>query len=505
MSGQLLTADEIIKNQSARTWYQLGPGGQRYFYGQPGYHFISGATKVVAGTIDPIFVPDPRRPGRYRLISRTRSAPDLNEFSVDFHESWGGIPRHLINNQCAWTFFEVHSRCGDPSDFYRGWEGYVMIYSNALFEGGIDLGARTARDADDPLTDAATFKAAAIYPAGTVGFGEEAAADVVVEVIDVVYGTAVTCGDCGAENDGSQQIYALTRANVGSPAAPGQLVYSLDGGITWTTAAITGIGSTNEPAYLDIAGGILFVGTNGTSLFYTTLNPNTGAPTTWASVTLPVAMTDVYVQSPTNILFTAATGRVYRTTDITVAPSLLATVGSDNLNRIHGSGETIVAVGAGGQVIYSTNNGTTWTDGANAGAAANQALFVTGPRSWFVGDAAGVLRKTVNQGVSYTTVTLPGTAPTAITDVLFATLECAWVAATVSSVGRLFASLDGGATWARDDATSRIANWPTIASARRLAAPFAGGPDIAANYLAVGGLATGGADGILIAGAPSIV
>jgi hypothetical protein len=505
MSGQLLTADEIIKTLSTRTWYQLGPGGQRYFYGQPGYHFISGATKVVAGTIDPIYAPDPRRPGRYRLISRTRSAPDLNEFSVDFHESWGGIPRHLINNGCPWTFYELHSRCADPSDFYRGWEGYVMIYSNALFEGGIDLGARTARDADDPLTDAATFKAAAIYPAGTLGFGEEAATDVVVEVIDVVYGQAVTCGDCGAENDGSQHIYALTRANVGSPSAPGQLVYSLDGGLTWTTASITGIGSSAEPRYIDLAGGILFVGTDSTTLFTTTLNPNTGAPTTWGTVTLPVAMTDVYVQSPTAVFFSASGGRVYRTTDITVAPTLLATVGSDNLARIHGSGETIVAVGAAGQVIYSVNNGVTWVDGTNTSANANQALFVTGPRSWWVGDAAGGLFKTTNQGVSYATVALPGATPSAVTDILFATLECAWVAATVSSVGRLFASLDGGATWARDDATSRIVNWPTIAKAGRIAAPFAGGPDIAANYLAVAGLATGGTDGILIAGAPSIV
>lgn len=503
MTAQLLTADEIIKTLSTRTWYQLGTGGTRYFYGQPGYHFISGATKVIRGTIDPIYAPDPRRPGRYRLISRTIGTPDLDEFSVEFHEAWGGVPRHLLKNQCDWTFYELHSRCGDPSDFNRGWEGYVMIYSKGLYEGGIDLGARTVRDADDPLTDSATFKAAAIYPAGTLSFGEEAAADVVVEVIDVVYGTATSCGDCGAENDGSQQIYALTRANVGSPAAPGQLVYSLDGGATWTTATITGIGASAEPRYIGLAGGILFVGTSATGLFYTTLT-STGAPSTWASVTLPAAATDVYVQSPTAIFFSGDAGTIYTTDDITTAPTLLATVGSENLARIHGQGETVVAVGANGQVVYSANSGNTWTDGTNAGAGSNQALFVTGAREWYVGDASGVLRKTEDGGLSYSTVSLPGTV-SAILDIVFATPEIAWVAAQATSTARLYASIDGGFSWARDDVAARIVNWPTFQKAGRLAVPTGGDSGIAANYLAVAGLATGGTDGILLAAAPAIV
>jgi len=501
MAGQLLTADEIVKQSSTRTWYQLG-NGSRYFYGSPGYHFISGGSKVVAGTIDPIYVPDPRRPGRYRLVSRTRAAPDLNEFSVDFHEAWNGIPRHLIQNQCDWTFWELHSRCADPSDFYRGWDGYVMIYEAAQLEGAIDLGARTAMDSDDPLTDGTTWKAAQIFPVGAVSFGEEASTEVVVEVIDVVYGSSLNCAACA---DGSETIYALTRANVGSPGAPGQLVYSLDGGATWSTASITGIGTSAEPAYLDIAGGILFVGTNSTTLFYTTLNILTGAPGTWSTVTLPVAMTDVYVQSPTNILFSASAGRVYRTTDITAAPTLLATVGSDNLARIHGTGETIVAVGANGQVIYTTNNGVTWTDGTNAGSGSLTSLFVVGPYAWWIGDNAGVLRKTTDSGVSYTTVNFPGSGSGTIFDILFVSQKVAWLSHQLSSVARLLCTLDGGNSFARDDGTSRIANWPTFQKAGRLAAPTAGTVDVAANYLAVAGLATSGTDGILIAGAPTLV
>ena len=88
----------------------------------------------------------------------------------------------------------------------------------------------------------------------------------VVEVIDVVYGTNVQCANCGNANDGSQFIYAVTRANVGSPAAPGQVIYTLDGGVTWTNSIVTGIGNTNQPTFIDIAGNVLFIAA-GTSVF----------------------------------------------------------------------------------------------------------------------------------------------------------------------------------------------------------------------------------------------
>jgi photosystem II stability/assembly factor-like uncharacterized protein len=272
----------------------------------------------------------------------------------------------------------------------------------------------------------------------------------------------------------------------------------------WTTASITGIGNSAEPRYLDVAGGVLFVGTDATTLFYTQLNTVTGAPTTWSTVTLPAAMTDVYVQSPTAIYFSGASGTIYKTTDIATAPTLLATVGASNLARIHGNGETVVAVGAAGQVVYSTNSGVTWTDGTNTSGDDNTAVFVVGPLSWWVGDDAGGLFVTEDGGASYTQKSFTGSGSGTIFDILFATVECGWVAHQESSVARLLTTLDAGDTWARDDATSRIVNWPTFEKAGRLAAPTTENR-VAANYLAIAGLATSGTDGILIAGAPTIV
>src|SRR5262245_46138778 len=286
MTGTIFDDSEIIKQLGTRAFYQPGgPGATRYFFGLgTEYHFIDGAELPTNGSIDPIYVPDPRKPDRYRLVSRSISAPDLPTVSLIFLEAWGGIPRVLTAPKCAFNLYEVHSKCGDLADFYRGWDAYMLIYSQFKLTGTVDLGTRMAMDSDDPLKDSTDATGVAIYPVGAISFETEADTNVVVEVIDVVYGQQVNCGNCGAENDGSRMIYALTRANVGSPSAPGQLVYSLDGGVTWTNASITGIGLTAEPAYIDIVGSILFVGTNATTLFYTVLDANTGAPTTWNTV-----------------------------------------------------------------------------------------------------------------------------------------------------------------------------------------------------------------------------
>lgn len=503
--GAILDDSELYLQGNTRAFYQPGgPGTRAYFYGQDTeYFFIDGAEMPTNGDISPIYVPDPRRPNRYRLVARTIEPPDLASVDLQFMEKMGGIPRMLMAPKCSFNLYEVHSKCGDLSDFYRGWDGYVLIYSLFRLSGNVDLGTRMQRDGNDPLMHTVSAMGAALYPVGALGFGEEAATDVAMEVIDAVYGQSIQCGTCGMENDGSQVIYALTRSNVGSPAAPGQLVYSVDGGATWTTASITGIGQTAEPRYIDIAGDILFVGTDATTLFYARINRDTGIPGSWSTVTLPVAMRDVYVQSPSAIFFSADSGRVYRTSDITTAPSLLDSGATDNLLRITGDGNgVLVAVGANGRVYRSINNGVTWATLSAPAATSLNAVAVLGTNDIWTGGANGILYHTINGGTTWESAYTTGGA---INDLVFATREVLWMSYAASSVAHLVTSLDGGDTFALDSNTSRIINWPTFQRAGRLAVPYLADPAVAANYITICGLASSGADGLLLSAAPTLL
>lgn len=499
--------NEFVTQQRVRSWYQPGGVGTKpYFFGVDTlYHYIDSANMTGNGSIDPIFVPNPRVPGQYKLAGRMTSAPELPTASIVFTESWGGIPRPLLARNCEFNLIEVRSQCKDYSDLYRGWDGMALIYSGMKINGNLDLGARTARDSDEMLQITVEATGTAIYPVGALNFGTEADADVVVEVIDQVYGTSVQCGNCGTPNDGSQFIYAITRANVGSPSAPGQLIYSLDGGVTWTTALITGIGTSVEPRYIDIAGNILFVGTNGTSLFYTVLDELTGAPTTWNSVTQLSDFNDVYVQTPSSIFFVHSTN-VYKTSDITIPASIIDSNSSNSLHRVSGYNKTIVAVGNNGEVRYSQNNGVTWISAVASSASNNRAVAVLSERNWMVGDVAGNVYKTTTAGDSWSVVAFPNYGVGSISDIVVSSREVIWIAQNYNNVAYLATTIDGGYSWTNSTAgSSRMYNFPVFQSINRIAVPQNVDPHISCNFITLGGLATGGADGVLITASPTIL
>ena len=532
-----LDANELIKQGQTRTFYQPGgPGTAMYFFGlDTSYHFIDSAEMPSNGTIDPVFVPDPRRPNRYRLVARQIGAPDLPTVSMVFHEQWGGIPRALMAPKCEFNLYEVHSRCADLSDFYRGWDSYVLVYSGFRFESGIDLGTRTAADSDEGLTANIDAKGAAIYPVGSLGFGEEATSSTYSIVYDVVYGTSITCSECGVANDGSQFIYTVAGPNASATTsfATSRVVYTTDGGITWTPSFLTGTIVTDTPRFIDIAGSILYVGiddgSGNTDIYFTSIDPITGAVGSWSSYSVTGELTDTWVKSPRSIWFSGNDGKIWKTSDILAAPTVIDSgVGASvDLHRIHGANDTIIAVGGDStttvEIRYSKNGGATWSTITNSFLDGFTGIDVSGPaRSifvvdnniWFVGLQATSgktnLVKTITGGQTWSAVSYAeaGTAST-VNDIAFPTREVCWITVNTGTVANLFTSIDGGGTFARYDVTSRITGYPasSVDTINRIGCPFTAEPAVAANYVTLVGESTVGAadTGIIISAAPTIV
>lgn len=529
-----LDANELIKQGQTRTFYQPGgPGTDMYFFGlDTSYHFIDSAEMPSNGTIDPVYVPDPRRPTRYKLVARQIGAPDLPSVSLVFHEQWGGIPRMLMAPKCEFNLYEVHSRCADLSDFYRGWDAYVLIYSGFRFEAGIDLGTRTAVDSDEGLTAKMDAKGAAIYPVGSLGFGEEAATVVQADVVDVVYGTSITCGDCGVENDGSQFIYTLVEnyTTASSVTYPISVVYTTDGGLNWIQSLVQPFVGT--PKFIDIAGSTIFVGSlesANTKIAYAQIDPLTGTIGTWTVYTAisGVTLTDVWVKSARSIWFSSTTGGIYKTTDVTSAPSLIDNGAGTAItfNRIMGANDTIVVVGGvsatSGTVRYSKNGGATWntitsTSNINSSAGVTIAnwftsLAVLDDRTWYVGSADSWFVYTKTAGTLWSKISIPeeGSAGHTISDIVFPTREVAWISQndSVTNFGYLYTTIDGANSIARYDATSRIANYPysVIKKINRIGVPASAEPAVAANYVTLAGLNVTGTDGVIISAVPTLV
>lgn len=512
MSQNRINADEISTTRHVRAYMQYGgprPGNVVRYSGQDAqYISIEGVGVPELGGVDPIWVHDPSVVGSYKLVGRTFTPPDLASATVILRERHGVIPRQLTRLGCTFNLYEVHGVCKDLGDFLSGWTDYVNIYSAAVVTDK-DLGNRTSFDADEAIEDSLSVLLAAVYPIGALGFGTNAATLIDRKVVDVVYGSKVQCGSCGPEDDGTKRIYAVTDSSgAGSPGLPPELIYSLDGGGTWTETSITGIGATCTPVAIDIVGEKLVIVTSEApgAIYWTTLNALTGAPQTWTKVTTGFVATktvaDMYVLSPREIFFVGAGGYIYKSTDITAGVTAVSEAGatSQDLARIHGEGETIVCVGAAGTVVKSTNRGLTWaTTTTSPENATLSAVAVLSESVYWVGTTTtGNVYYTLTGGETWVEKSHDGSGSGTVYDIVFATEEVGYIAyATTGPAGRIYATWNGGEDWTYS--TPRLLNLPVFDYPYRLAYPDVH-ESIAANNLAVAGLAGDGTDGILLLG-----
>jgi hypothetical protein len=510
-----LSANEIITYKHIRTFIQFGgpgPLNEDRFAGQDAqYTIIQGVSAPESGAIDPIWVPDPRRAGQYKLVGRSITPADLAAATLVMREKHGAIPRQLQRINCAFNLYNVVGDCKDLSDFLAGWSDYVLIYSGALVTDK-DLGDRQAWDSDDAIEDSLSLTLADIYPIGPLAFGSNADNLITLEVVDVVYGSAEQCGDCGPQDDGTKRIYAVTKSSGSTPGTAPKLIYTVDGGNTWTQGSIDTLGATEDPAGIDIVGQFLVVYTRtagGPTLsgyYYSEINGFTGVPGTWTKVTSGFVASfqiyDMYVLSPREIFFSADGGGVYQSTDIATGVTLVTSgVTGSALFRISGHQDsgTLVAVGGSGAVLKSVNRGDTWQLSTAAPVVATlQAVAVQDANLYWVGSAGGRKYFTLDGGETWTEQTFSGSGAGQVRDIVFLNNEVGYMSHdTIDPTARLFATWDGGRSWTYT--RPRILGIGSQDRINRIAVPQVSA-GIAANNVAVAGLAGNGSDGILLLG-----
>jgi hypothetical protein len=117
-------------------------------------------------------------------------------------------------------------------------------------------------------------------------------------------------------------------------------------------------------------------------------------------------------------------GYIYKTTDpasgVTVIDAGAATI--SQLNAVHMLSEEFgVAVGNDGVILTINNDlvSALATSPVGVGVDLN-CVWVKSETEWFVGSAAGVLYYTLDGGATWTEKTLPGTAPSTVTDIAMA-------------------------------------------------------------------------------------
>lgn len=504
-----LTADEVVQMQHVRGFIQLGepgPDNELIYYGKSAqYFFVESLSAPERGSISPLRVGDPMQRRAYRLIGRQIEPPDLATYNLILLEKHGRVPRALGKSGCEFNLYLSVGRCKEPSDPDRGWEDYWHVLDGGLVTDK-DHGNRSGMTDDTQLQSTLTVTLADEYAVGPLSFAASAASNIAAEAFDATFGMPSNCDDC---NDGTDWRYILVGPKAASPPAAPKLTYTVDAGASWTDLAITGIGTGATVAALRIVGAFLVaLVPSEDAYYYTEINDLTGVPSsTWTKVTTGFVgagtPNDIYVASPTEVWFCGDAGYLYKSGDIPAGVSVVSAgdVTTENLKRIAGIDEVIVAVGANGTILVSENAGEGFGTAADNGSITDtiQALAVVTARRWWIGTSAGETWWTKTGGESWTEKVIDSTI-TAVQDIQFATRSVGFVLGSATGPdARVWGTTNGGRSWNRTRA--RLVNVPIADRYNRIATPNTASSQTNSNMVLLVGLAGDGADGIAIVGA----
>lgn len=516
--------DELVRQSHVRAFVQFGgasPVNVRKYAGQDmSYLRIEGVSRSRLGGVEPINIADPYFRGGYKQVGTMIKPPDLDSYSLVLTERQNGIPLAHTEFNCPVTVYESVGQCKNPSDFLGGWTYYVRIYPNGIITKFSD-GDRVVFEDDKTLeTKMDVTQPRRIYDVGPMAFGQTGGSLTLTATVvnDICYGTQLDCGNCAVPNDGTQFLYACC---TGGAAAPPKVLYSVDGGATWTSVSVTAAANAEVLNTIAVVGTRLVAvsktagGATQGGYYWADLNPITGVPgaftkvTTGFPATASTAPNDILVVGST-AYFVGDGGYIYKSTDITAGVTVLSAGGAttSNLLKIDGNADLLVTTGAASAVLYSNNGGATWSAPVatpTSGAHQINCIGVVNNLIWWAGTNSGTntgrLYYTVDGGNSWTEKQFSGNGTgTTMKDIVVATPECIFFShSNATPAARIFSSWDGGLSFT--NTSPRISGLPTFTSASRLAVPAAAAPIKAANYLAIAATAANGTDGALFLGA----
>ncbi|KKM62840.1 hypothetical protein LCGC14_1517630 [marine sediment metagenome] len=500
----MVTAQQIIQSSFSRVWltpFSAGPGNQ------PSYEGLARADtpEWSLGDITPIHIPDPDAYGRFLVAGKVRGDQSLPTMNILWYylSDQASVLDRIVRNECDHDI-QIHmGECQDPQSFNQGWDKILVLErAGATNWSTTQLGALQPDDRA-LVTEEVPFTGEILYHIYRQVFSEQAASEIVQEIVDVVICDVVTCGACGLPSNGCDRVLALTLTTGGSPGLAAELIFSADGGDSYSETNISTLAANEDPDQMACVGiNLVVISEDSESLHYAPLADIFNASETWIEVATgfvanqgPLA---IHSESPRHTWIVGEGGYIYFSSDPTagVVVQDAGVVTGQDLTSVHAYDiNNVVAVGALNALVLTRNGGDTWTlvIGPNAGIALNT-VWMRGPDEWFVGDAGGQLWYTLDAGVNWTEKTFPGSGAGVVRDIHFANNTVGYMSHdTAAPAGRILRTIDGGFSWyVSPEGNSSI---PANDQINKLA-PCINDP----NIVFAGGLADDGADGVLIKG-----
>lgn len=418
---------------------------------------MSGITQSF-GDITKIEVPDPNEYGKYLEVDRIRGAIERATFSLVGRFA-AAVKSSLIQyaREGCPVDVQLHiGECTDPSNFNVFTKAVIAEDSIVTSHSTDDLGALESGE-NAVVNETGEISATEYYEVLPMSYAARADDIIINHVNDVVVADTASCGSCASESNGCQKIFAVTDNAGGSPGTPPDILFSLDGGVTWKAHDIDTLLTTEMASCVAGVGDYIVVGAPVPySISYALL-------TDFISGIDPVftELTTGFVagRGPNDMwsvgrkaFIVGNFGYIYKTEDPTSGVEVLdaGAALTETLNAVHALDEdNVVVVGNSGAVAYATDGESFDTTAVRpVGAGINlTSVWMKSATEWWVTTSNGRLYYTLNSGDSWVPKTLPGTTPSKMNSISFASDSVGFASGIVNSNGRIYRTFDGGYSW----------------------------------------------------------
>jgi len=422
------------------------------------YLKMEGMEKNFGGTT-PIYEPSKDRYGDFIETGSVRDEEERPSTSL-----MGRYPRDvksrvltLAMRKCAHDVQLHLGNCAAPgvfNDFEKAliWEAVTFESYSTDPLGTLEPGENSKVD---ETIDISGIRAYEYVP---VKYADRTPGGIINEVVDAARCDNPSCGECAELSDGCQKFMGITLTEGGSAGTPSQIIYTLDGGSTWYMEDIDTVEVANSPVGIACVAGyaVVIVAIAADEMHIVDADELDGIQDPdWVQSTAGyvVGGAPEAIDSVGNVGYIVGnSGYVYKITNppagVVVVDAGIATTGR-LLDVDLLSDEFAVAVGEDGTIVTIDNDIVGQVLQSPVGWGTDLlAILVKSEVEWFAGADDGTFAYTLDAGISpWVAITLPGVAPTAITDIAMSSDSVMWVAATVDTKGEIYVSIDGGNSW----------------------------------------------------------
>lgn len=422
--------------------------------------FRAQAVSQSFGEITDIECPDPVRPGKFVKIGQFQGAEDRatvtleGRLALDLRSTF----LRMAKKSCP-IDVQVHfGDCENLSD-HNTFKKILYLHNARLSAYNTeDLGSLSSGDTAS-VNESVDVSAEEIFDIVPNNWASRGGDLVTTEVVDVTICDDVSCGDCGDASGGCNKIFAITLQAGGSPGTPPDVVYSLDGGITWFAHDIDSMSAAEDPDEVAcLKGFLVVVSQDSGSAHYAALDEfdefGTDPDFTEVSTGFEAGGEPRAIDALNTVAYIAgAGGRIYKMTNPADGVEVLedGSLTASPLNAIDALNERmIVAVGNAGVILYS-NDGATFnlltTSPVGVGVNLN-AVAVKSKEEWWVGSSAGRLYYTLDAGQHWTEKVFPGSGSGIVYAIEIQNDSIIHLAhTTAAALGRVLTSFNGGYDW----------------------------------------------------------